>query len=378
MRIRFIPPKSRVRAFLGVDFDLSEFDVNQCNEAIDSEHKLQVTAFLGTHKCPNDTSVCEFQSGMRWSLGAYRCHCKPGYYSIRPNTSLVEVSLARSNDKDEESLLNEDQFQCLTCAEGCQVCSDSAPCLANYSWTFRITLLAFSSACIASTVGLLGCVYRYREIKVFNTASPIWFGIILLGCATMYMEMVAIFPVVELYSCIATKWTRHMGFGITYTSLMAKIWRVNEAYIKSDQKVKLTDKKVLQRIIPILIFMLIYLVIWTLVSPPNAEDMHDSNGLIFKQCNYNWWDHFLAIGEVPLLGWGIKVSLNVRNVESLVNEVRLTSYAIYNLALVNIITVVFHLFIYPASGPDINYLLEFMTTQLSATVTIGLVFGPKV
>ncbi|XP_046401546.1 probable G-protein coupled receptor CG31760 [Ischnura elegans] len=136
----FIPPASRVRAFLGVDFDLSEFDVNQCDGAIDSKHKLQITAFSGTHKCNDRTSVCEFQSGLRWSRGAYRCHCKPGYYSIQPkvpfNASQVEVK--RGHSKENENLLLEDQLQCHSCAEGCKVCNDSAPCLATYSWTFRM------------------------------------------------------------------------------------------------------------------------------------------------------------------------------------------------------------------------------------------------
>lgn len=36
------------------------------------------------------------------------------------------------------------------------------------------------------------------------------------------------------------------------------------------------------------------------------------------------------------------------------------------------------LFIFPQAGPDIKYLLGFIRTQLSTSVTIGLVFGPKV
>lgn len=55
----------------------------------------------------------------------------------------------------------------------------------------------------------------------------------------------------------------------------------------------------------------------------------------FKQCSYNWWDHSLAIGEVLFLAWGIRVCYNVRNAESLYNEAKLISYAIYNIALVN-------------------------------------------
>lgn len=67
----------------------------------------------------------------------------------------------------------------------------------------------------------------------------------------------------------------------------------------------------------------------------------DQYGLIFKQCSYNWWDHSLAIGEVLFLAWGIRVCYNVRNAESLYNEAKLISYAIYNIALVNTTMVAF-------------------------------------
>ena len=36
------------------------------------------------------------------------------------------------------------------------------------------------------------------------------------------------------------------------------------------------------------------------------------------------------------------------------------------------------LFIFPRAGPDIKYLLGFIRTQLSTSVTVALVFGPKI
>lgn len=46
-------------------------------------------------------------------------------------------------------------------------------------------------------------------------------------------------------------------------------------------------------------------------------------------------------GEVLFLAWGIKVCYNVRHAESLYNEARLISVAIYNIAAVNIAMVAF-------------------------------------
>lgn len=67
--------------------------------------------------------------------------------------------------------------------------------------------------------------------------------------------------------------------------------------VKSAHKVKLTDKQLLQWMFPILLVMLIFLGAWTLSMPPQAEVIHDSAGLAFKQCQYNWWDHSLSIGK---------------------------------------------------------------------------------
>ena len=73
---------------------------------------------------------------------------------------------------------------------------------------------------------------------------------------------------------------------------------------------KLTDKQLLQWMFPILLVMLIFLGAWTLSAPPQAEVIKDSRGLAFKQCQYNWWDHSLSIGERGAAGRGAGLQRN--------------------------------------------------------------------
>lgn len=94
--------------------------------------------------------------------------------------------------------------------------------------SLRISLLATSMGCAFGTFLLAGYLYQHRRLKVFKVASPIFLLITLIGCTIMYLEMIAIFPYLETSWCIATKWTRHMGFCITYTSLLMKTWRYLE------------------------------------------------------------------------------------------------------------------------------------------------------
>ncbi|KAB0794215.1 hypothetical protein PPYR_13835 [Photinus pyralis] len=377
------PGRHGMKGYLSLDVDVSNLEVNQCEDDHLGSYS-EILVLHGTHKCHNLTSKCVYRSQLGltgWSRGSYQCKCRPGFYSPHHagifNGTIVEIAWQEqeTNNSNAWSTI----FRCKQCAPGCHHCFGPEPCLATYNWPFRTAILSFSVFCVFSTLALIVYMYRHKKLKVFKVASPIFLAITLVGCGIMYLEMAAIFPVLDKYSCIATKWTRHLGFCITYTALLMKTWRVSLTYrVKSAHKVKLTDKQLLQWMVPILLVMLIYLGTWTLSDTPIAEDIKDSTGLRFKQCSYNWWDHSLAIGEVLFLAWGVRVCYNVRNAESLYNEARLISYAIYNIALVNTAMVAIHLLIFPQAGPDIKYLLGFVRTQLSTTVTIGLVFGPKV
>ena len=44
----------------------------------------------------------------------------------------------------------------------------------------------------------------------------------------LFVQMVAIFPYLDMYFCILTKWTRHLGFLITYSALLMKTWRYSQ------------------------------------------------------------------------------------------------------------------------------------------------------
>lgn len=82
----------------------------------------------------------------------------------------------------------------------------------------RIAILTISVFCVIFTVAMAAYMFHNRKIKVFKVASPIFLMICLVGCGIMYLEMAAIFPILDMYACIATKWTRHMGRYLTQSS----------------------------------------------------------------------------------------------------------------------------------------------------------------
>ncbi|KAH9361254.1 hypothetical protein HPB48_006816 [Haemaphysalis longicornis] len=327
-------------ALLSVDVDTSGMDIDQCDRGAPSAAAreespaaaaFRISAFHGTHRCHNQTSQCLFAPGHGWSRGSYVCQCRRGYYAATGdpffNGSLVEGAWR------EKVLFGRPTYDmlyvCKPCRPGCNECVDDSPCLSHYNWAFRISLLTISVICIVLTMVLAGYVYRYRKLKFF--------------------------AVVE--RCI-------IRVSLTYR-------------VKSAHKLKLTDKQLLQWLFPILLEMAIYLGTWTISSPPDGIYLKDWHGLKFKQCEYNWWDHTMAIGEFLFLLWGIRVCYNVRNAESFFNEAKHISWAIYNITIVNLIMMLIHLVILPSASPDVKYLFGFIRTQLSTTVTVILIFGPK-
>ena len=82
---------------------------------------------------------CTFQSGHGWVRGGYTCQCKEGFYPATAlnhfNGSLVEVAYSDSflPGSTTYSML----YVCLPCPPGCLSCSDSTPCMAQFSWPLR-------------------------------------------------------------------------------------------------------------------------------------------------------------------------------------------------------------------------------------------------
>ncbi|KAH8248520.1 hypothetical protein KR032_000295 [Drosophila birchii] len=423
-----IPPTGRhgLRGFISIDIDVSTLRVNQCEaepyqfgSRRQKMHQLQqqqrlpanrrtpflpsrmgandegtisdLQAFHSSHKCHRTSMVCDYRqpsadiptiSGGKlltslsgsssWARGSYQCLCRNGFYSLRHpdgfNGTIMEI--AWQEQQDNISNYYTEVFKCLSCAPGCDTCTGPEPCLANYHWPFRISLLTISIGCACGTFVLAGYLFRHRRVKVFKVASPIFLMITLIGCAIMYLEV----------SCLGgQKESDYCLYFMFHLYDCRNSWRISLTYrVKSAHKIKLNDQQLLQWMVPILLVMLIYLGTWTISATPYAEVIYDQSRLKFKQCSYNWWDHSLAIGEVFFLAWGIRVCYNVRNAESLYNEARLISYAIYNIAIVNIAMVAFHVMLFPNAGPDYKYMLGFVRTQLSTTTTIALVFGPKI
>lgn len=65
--------------------------------------------------------------------------------------------------------------------------------------------------------------------------------------------------------------------------------------VKSAQKIKLTDRHLLQRLAPILALYVVYLLAWSLAGPSHVIQMKMPGNLKFDECSIDWWDHAILI-----------------------------------------------------------------------------------
>lgn len=65
----------------------------------------------------------------------------------------------------------ENSYECLPCAEGCDSCEDASPCIAELNWPMRTTILILACAIIGFLPPAALFTFRYQQVKVSSAAA---------------------------------------------------------------------------------------------------------------------------------------------------------------------------------------------------------------
>lgn len=67
-------------------------------------------------------------------------------------------------------------FECLPCAEGCDTCENSSPCVLTLNWIQRSVVLAVSGVIMCGIPVLIVFTVQYRDVKVhtFRNNCPVF------------------------------------------------------------------------------------------------------------------------------------------------------------------------------------------------------------
>ncbi|XP_017073192.1 uncharacterized protein LOC108109230 [Drosophila eugracilis] len=370
----------------GIDIDLRRVDIDQCPQRHTPGTKRPLNIFAGTDKCKQRTTMCEAIMGLGFRRGSYKCLCRKGFYFPDIvsqhkffNGSLLEEEYEKLMLGKNSTYNSNTEYECLPCAEGCDSCEDSSPCIAALNWPMRTSILAL--ACIV--IGLLPpaawFTFRYQQVKVVRAASPALLRVIALGAFFIYCTNIVMYPNPNLYTCTARIWLREIGFSLTYGALMLKTWRISVIFrVRSAKAVKITDAALLKRLGIICGAIGTCLLVRTLVSPPDVVVGRTADDLKAFLCKTDWWDYTFTSMEVLFLAWGVRLCIMVRKAPSEFNESRFISMAIYNEFLLTCFLNVSMLFLQSPANPDLLYIIFFCHTQLTVTLLLALIFGSKV
>ncbi|VVC24723.1 GPCR family 3, C-terminal,GPCR, family 3 [Cinara cedri] len=324
----------------GIDIDLRRVDIDQCPLPPGSNH---FNIFASSDKCKKRTTYCVAVSGLGFRRGSYKCVCRRGYYFPAPkyighpagtrffNGVIIEeeyekLMLNKSNNYSQPNM-----FECLRCAEGCDECTDSSPCIASLNWVLRSIILGLSMVVIGCLPLVVFFTWKYGHLKVVRAASPALLRVIALGAFFIYATMIVMYPKPNVITCIARFWLREIGFSLTYGALMLKTWRISVIFrVRSAKVIKITDKDLLKRLGLMMAVVGLIMLIRTLVDPPYVIVGRTADNLKTDLCPTGWWDRFFSILEVLFLVWGIRLCIVVRKAPSEFNESRFMSMAIYN------------------------------------------------
>ncbi|XP_065220369.1 probable G-protein coupled receptor CG31760 isoform X2 [Planococcus citri] len=366
----------------GIDIDLRRVDIDQC-PLPEGENKLNI--FAASDKCKKSSTYCVSIKGLGFRRGSYKCVCLMGFYfqdKTADHNYFLGTIIEEEYDKlllGEENIYNvSGSFECLPCAEGCESCVDSRPCVLTYNWALRTTVLILSLVFIFCLLIVEFFTWRYRNMRVVRAASPVLLKVIALGAFFIYCIPIVMYPAPTMITCTIKVWLREIGFSITYGALMLKTWRISIIFqVRSAKAVKITDTDLMKKLGIIVLVFSTLLFIRTMVQPPLVLTMMTADALKADVCETSWWDHWFSLMEALFLVWGIRLCIKVRKAPSEFNEGRFISVAIYNEFLLSVFLHVSMYFLHTPANPDLFYIIGFCHTQMTITLLLCFIFGSK-
>ncbi|XP_062590312.1 metabotropic glycine receptor-like [Saccostrea cucullata] len=365
-----------------IDIDLNQSDVNQC--ARDQQ------LFSGSNKCLPETTQCVYIPDGGLIAGSYKCVCRKGFYFPDKNSTKKsfpgsELEEAFINSWYNKTNLSSLEYQCLPCPPGCENCVDDTPCMAEYNVLLRGIPLGIQSFCITVTIVIGIVVLRLRKSKVMVASMWILLEMVLVGAVLLYSTIIIQYFKPTTTVCIMIPWFREMGFAVVYGSLVLKVYRLlSEFQSRKAHRVHVRDKDLLKYLCCVIIVVLGYMSAWTTVTYDhiNTGDVILEYGvtkdnLKYIVCKSGWWEYVVEIAELLFLLFGMYLCYRVRSAPSDFAEGTYITAAICYEAVISIVFYVLRHVYWTDLHPDYLFLMSFVRCQLTVTITLLLVFGPK-
>ncbi|XP_015919290.1 metabotropic glycine receptor [Parasteatoda tepidariorum] len=374
------------KGVVAVSLPFSGVDIDQC------DGDSHFSAFSSSHHCDFSTTQCVPTSGKGFRRGAYRCYCKPNFYQASADTQrrdyydgeVIEEAFVENVLNEQNKFSN--NFQCLPCRVGCDVCFGDQPCYVEYDLMLRSVVLCFQSFCSTLVVILIIVIFVLRKSPIFSSVMWLMHEAILIGALLLYQTVIIRYFEPTIFTCMIEPWFRGLGFAICYGSIVLKIYRIlAEFQTRKAHRVCVRDKDLLKYLLGIITVVIGYLLAWTAVIIDNMTEgysviVHEqtSTGLKYDMCRGLWWDYVTEVGELLFLVFGVFLTYKVRNAKSdVLHEKEVLCWSVYIEALVSLLMYTIRHVVWSNLLPDYIYLLYFLRCQCTVTIILFFIFAPK-
>ncbi|XP_065555475.1 probable G-protein coupled receptor 179 isoform X2 [Lathamus discolor] len=348
-----------------VDIELRDVAIDQCASG--------PGWFADTHRCDLNSTQCVPQESRGFVLGRYLCRCKPGFYGAS--------GAAQAAGADGGSLLG-----CRPCRQGCSTCEDDAPCLIQEDRALRAAVLSCQACCMLAIFLSMLVSYHFRRSKRIRASGIILLETILFGSLLLYFPVFILYFKPSIFRCIVLRWVRMLGFTIVYGTITLKLYRLLKVFLsRTAQRVPyVSSARVLKMLGLILVLVLWFLAAWTIGMLENVDKniplvirTQTAGGLHFYICGHDHWDYMMVIAELLFLLWGSFLCFATRAVPSAFHEPRYMGIALHNELMISATFHVVRFIMVPSLHPDWTLLLFFAHTHGTITMTLALLFIPK-
>ncbi|XP_058451032.1 probable G-protein coupled receptor 158 isoform X2 [Malaya genurostris] len=350
-------------------------DVDQCNDALE-------TIFGRRHSCDRDSTFCLMStegtsSGAR---GKYTCVCRDGFYI--PNESFQGFT----SDKNDANLTN---YSCIPCPSACE-CNSAGSCNRpdedfSTETLMKATIGAILGACMLCCLVLALIVFRQRKCKTIATGMWTILETILFGILLLYLAVALHFLQASTLRCLLEPWCRELGFIICYGAIVLKLYRhLVEFRTRKAHRWVVRDLDLLRYLCAMIVAVLCYLAAFTATSMDflryselvwkveNTDDQVTSN-----MCRPLKWDYVTEAGELLILCFGLQLAIASRNANTQFRERQFLVASILIEFLVSSTFYILRFWYLEEFNPSTLFLALFVRSQLTNTVTLGLIFLPK-
>ncbi|KAL4237710.1 7 transmembrane sweet-taste receptor of 3 GCPR [Mactra antiquata] len=349
--------KHGIATFMGVatiDIEMTYIDINQCDQdGEDSTSGLDV--FRGTHKC-QATTKCIQLTGQGFTPGAYKCVCVDGFYFADKFDNFKAFS---GHDIEEQYRKPEGivqgMFRCVTCAEGCDACTDNSPCLHKRTNVLLISLMILNGITITVII-MIAFFIHWKRNELF------------------FLHIVD----ATFIACSIRIWFMNIGFFIMYGSLVLKTWRISVIFSVGKKKIiRLPDSVLLQRLGIFILIAAMLLAAWNGSQPPEVTTMKTSDDLKFFICDYGPWEYATLGVRILFLLYGVYLCFTVRKAPAHFNESKHITWAVYNAIILGSFMKILSRAFISVVGPNMVLLFQFIIIQVFVTITMAFIFVPK-